>query len=133
MDLNNKRKKYVKIDTWIWIKHLKWNFFSIARWSRKWLWWIDEQLRHRVQTQPANNVPRTSLYVPVLFETHRNKTFKVFNLFWLCNVWYEPGIRKYTKIYLKNLLYGKCLNWRPEDVPRTSSCSCCFGTFLGRS
>ena len=47
-------------------------------------------------------------------------------------------------MFPKNLFYRKCLNWRPEDVPRTSRgrredvprtsrCKCHFGTFLGHS
>ena len=37
------------------------------------------------------------------------------------------------KNFPKTLFRGKCLNWPPEDVPRTSRCRCHFGTFLGRS
>ena len=59
-----------------------------------------------VVTQPAHNVPETSPYGPILVETSPTligpkKDVLGFYLFWLSNVWYALGIRKYRKISLK--------------------------------
>ena len=82
-----------------------------------------------LQTQPPNNIPRTSLYGPILVKTSQiiiepKQNVLGFShalaLQCLVCTWHP----KTQKNLLKNLFY--------MDLPRTSHCRCHFQTFLGR-